>query len=112
VNYVTKCQLFLRAMGSPEARAEARKYVGRHITPELGREVRAAVLPKMREYLFDIGSEDVADEVVEELVVVQHRFEHKRFALGMRSSLLPSGESQDGEWERVDDVPAPVGNFE
>jgi hypothetical protein len=107
MTYTQKVELFHRALASfgvAQAKAPFMALVGK---PRHAKEARDCIAEAVGEYFDDLGMEDLVHEMMDEVVIVQHRFEHLRYAVAMKSSLRPSGESEDGDWERIDDAPCP-----
>ena len=66
-------------------------------------QMRAEMMLAIRDYLIEIGSDDVAMEVADEVCVCEHRFRPGTFAFAMKSALLPTGEDETGDWSRIDE---------
>jgi len=104
MDFTRKVELFHRALSSFGVGQAKAPFVGRANNAKQAKEIREAVAAAVGDYFAELGMADLVEEMSEEVCVVAHRFEQRRFAIAMRSALLPSGESEDGDWERVDDL--------
>lgn len=110
MDFYRKCQLFQRAIVSMEATEVRKRWLGKGALASGVREqaprMRGEMMLAIRDYLIEIGSDDVAMEVADEVCVCEHRFRPGTFAFAMKSALLPTGEDETGDWSRVDDAKA------
>lgn len=105
LSFSRKMKLFADASASEGARKVRRSVAGATITPRLVAEIafrhrRAFVTYLVRESRCSI---EEAREVAASLAVVRSRIDRARMAICMKEMLLPNGEPEDGEWERVDE---------
>lgn len=105
MDFSRKCELFHRALASFQVARVRREFDGRKVDRLLAREMKLKIGKAMSDYFFELGMVDLAAEIEGEVVVARHRFDPNRFAVAMKSALLPTGESECGDWERADDAP-------
>lgn len=98
MKFVRALELFEEAQHVPEVRAAVLRRRHELLTPLmvacLMREVREKVVSH-----FD-GSEEGRD-LAKAIVLVRHRRKPGLVALALDEALLPNGEDEDGDWERV-----------